>query len=62
MEPKKGKSYWKLTFGSSSETDSTDTDADMHSLSSSDHFSDEDVDPLENELWKLLQKKTILFS
>ncbi len=47
-EPKIKKSYWTLTFSSDLETDSTDTDADMHSLSSSDHCND-DVDSLENE-------------
>ncbi len=53
-EPKKGKSYWKLTFGSSLETASTHKNADMHSLCSSDHCGDEDVDSLENELWPIL--------
>ncbi len=49
-EPTKEKSHWKLTFGCSSETDSTETDADMHSLPSLYYSSDENVDSLENEL------------
>ncbi len=55
-EPQNRKSHWKLIFGSSSETDSTDTDADMHSLSSADHCSDEGVDSLKNELWPILSE------
>ncbi len=51
---KKRKSYWTLTFGSSLETDNSDTDADMHSLSSSDHCSNKDVDSLENKLRPIL--------
>ncbi len=43
-----------MTFSSSSKADSTDTDADMHLLSFSDHFSDDEVDSLENELRLIL--------
>ncbi len=53
-EPTKGKSHWKLTFDSNLETDGTDTNADMHSLTSSNQYSYEEVDCLENKLRLIL--------